>query len=65
MGVIAMKMVTKGDNITGPIALDILREAKSLMDMASPGVKDAKLKRDLETLRRKLWGIIRKLKGGK
>lgn len=59
------KFYDKFDHIPYQVALDIIREAKSLLDMASKGLPAGDAKKELACVRRKLWGIVQKLKKGK
>ena len=52
------------DNIPYHAAMKIIQEAKGLLDMASKGLPSGVEKTELTELRRKLWGIMRKLKKG-
>ena len=53
------KVETDPAKITKLMALDIIKETKGLLDIASRGIEDPGVKERLTKIRRELWGIER------
>jgi len=55
------KIETDPKEITRKMALDIIKESRGLLDIASRGIEDPKVKERLTKVRRELWGIAKTL----
>jgi len=55
------KVETDPAKITKLMALDIIKESRGLLDIASKGITDPKVKERLTRIRRELWGIAKTL----